>query len=49
MKEMVKKEDRTRAGITGAFGEMIMVEEWWRFAKKGDFVWVSIEVCISTQ
>ena len=31
---------------------MIMVEEWWSFAKKGDSVWVtyilSTEVCIST-
>ena len=48
--------DRTSAGITSAleFQErMIMVEEWWSFAKKGDCVWVthilSTEVCISTQ
>ena len=47
--------DRTRASITGAFGVpgMIMVEEWWSFAKKGNTVWVThilrTEVCISTQ
>ena len=32
---------RTKAGITGAFGvkeRMIMIEEWWSFAKKRDFV-----------
>ena len=47
--------DRTRAGITGAFGvsRMIIVEEWCSFAQKGDWVWVthilSTEVYISTQ
>ena len=32
---------------------MIIIEEWWSFAKKGDSVWVThilnTEVCISTQ
>ena len=48
--------DRTRVGMTGLleFQErMIMIEEWWIFAKKGNSVWVthtlSTEVCISTQ
>ena len=50
--------DRTQDNIGSGYrlcilGDlMIMAEEWWRFAKKGDYVWVthilSTEVNIST-